>query len=121
MARKGEADPSSSSSSAEEESSDSSETSEEYEGDQTLNPRDKAKRKQTKTGKGHTRERGSKRRRGVSAFLDVEAQVGDEEEEEEGDEFVDPSEAHDESAEANILPDMRDPKLWMVRVNKEKQ
>ncbi|KAL8426229.1 hypothetical protein Efla_007038 [Eimeria flavescens] len=26
--------------------------------------------------------------------------------------------ADDESAEANILPDMRDPKLWMVRVNK---
>ncbi|OEH73990.1 kow motif domain-containing protein [Cyclospora cayetanensis] len=48
--------------------------------------------------------------------------VGDEEEEEEGDEFIDPEEAreatHEESAEASILPDMRDPKLWMVRLNK---
>ncbi|KAL8437474.1 hypothetical protein ACSSS7_000897 [Eimeria intestinalis] len=140
----------------------------------------------SKKRKTTSRERGTKRRRGVSAFLDVEAQVGDEEEEEEGDEFIDPEEAreasrlaakaaevrravaqrqqqqewgrrggaahlvsaidsltrryqdqsfeegeededdfdeaealdYDESAEANILPDMRDPKLWMVRLNK---
>ncbi|KAL8444566.1 hypothetical protein Emag_005462 [Eimeria magna] len=168
-------------------SEDSEEEAEERQKEKKKSGRKKQKETEgSRKRKTASREKGTKRRRGVSAFLDVEAQVGDEEEEEEGDEFIDPEEAreasrlaakaaearraaaqrqqqqewgrrggaahlvsaidsltrryqdqsfeegeededefddaealeYDETAEANILPDMRDPKLWMVRLNK---
>ncbi|KAL8273430.1 hypothetical protein Esti_002675 [Eimeria stiedai] len=96
-------------SSEEEESSDGSGSDEsvsedsEEEGEERQKEKKKSGRKKQKETEGSkkrkttSREKGTKRRRGVSAFLDVEAQVGDEEDEEEGDEFIDPEEAREAS------------------------
>ncbi|CBZ53496.1 hypothetical protein NCLIV_032830 [Neospora caninum Liverpool] len=163
--------------------SGSESSSEEEEEDRKRSKKSKknSKRKSSTEKRSRSRDGGRrKKRRGVNAFLDVEAQEGDDEEEEEGDDLFDYSDeaaqaarlaaqaserrvghdrtqqrrggaSHLESAidsltrryqdqtfeegeeeddldadgyaledpnENNLLPDITDPKLWMVKLNK---